>query len=693
MEVLLGVLILKTTQESSMPNRPQFCALLTVGLLSGCQNLSRSIEQRVAVSEECRALTATAPMRWGQPGPIASFQLGNVGRCDLKGEDSLIALCTLNRITARYGLSGEAPPHDGIKDAYSVFRTDADKLRSSLNALATLALALDAFYKKYLKERPDAGYTQITGKMQEVEKNLVAIREELDKVRLAQNKLHASLAVLNASLDAQVQAELAAWDANLRVQLAQFEQLLSGDLTLLLRAGMQDQVLTHVARRSLELLHGALKPADAVINRLDEKAYGAVSVSYLAFGPNIQDAVNKALDSVKARYAERIEKSGAADKSVEPFMTEMKRAACDNLVQGTQFSMLSELVDTMLIARIPPPGDTRGGKQAVRLPASLDTQLSRPEASRTQAMPELAGLAADEAASSGTFLFEVAATAPVAPAVPVSASPPAELSPFGVYAVNEWTARQQLLTQKLVARSEALAASGKTVPPPGVTTVEESTVRRLAEAATAQSIDDAVRLDPSMLALQPTDTGPRIANNINVTTAASAVSLAAVALQVNLSVSNVNSFNPTNNNTVAPVVNVAVPAALPPPAPAPSAAATGKRSCSASSAPPSAATPARPATWRRCWPVPASASPTTGRAMAWNSTQRSKATRPCRRQAWRSARRPSSRRRRPAATSTCGASVSKRRNARPPRPTAIASCPARAPPARPPRWNGPRAAP
>lgn len=84
----------------------------------------------------------------------------------------------------------------------------------------------------------------------------------------------------------------------------------------------------------------------------------------------------------------------------------------------------------------------------------------------------------------------------------------------------------------------------------------------MADAASAKTIDDAVRLNPGLLSPTAIATGATFADQVNVVVAANAVSQASAVLKVNLSVSNVNTFKPNNYNTVAPVINIAPPVAV-----------------------------------------------------------------------------------------------------------------------------------
>lgn len=562
-----------------MSGRNAFAVLVFGSVLSGCANLKDSIQQRVEISEECRAVTATPPVDWSGIGQIANFQLGNVGTCDIRDKGGLLAICSLNQIRTRYNLR---PPGSAVlKTRLTELETQLINLREELNVLSQMLGTLDDKYKtatdklKRPQGKQDAGtaasqaqpdhpqgsYAAVTKELKDADKTQTAIAGQIDKVRDMLNALRQAMEALNADLPNQARIELAAWDSNLRAQLAQLEQMASGDYNLILRAGLKDQVLTHVGRRSLELLHGALKPADAVLARLDEKAYGTVSVGYLVFGPNIQGAVNEAFEKVEASYRARLEASGKSpvgDHELEPFMKELRRAACDNLVQGTQFSMLSELVDTMLILQV-------SKKYPVLKKPAASTGIIDP-----LAIGEKIGMLASQpaplswTADDGFVSMDAAlATDATAAATPMTQPQTIRLvTPFAVYAANEWAARQRLLVQKLTAKYETGQAKDKDKVPafPEIDVVEETSVRQLADATTAKTVDDATRLDPEMLNETSLNDG-QLKNQVNVVTAASAVNQVAISMKVNLSVTNTNTFTPTNTNNNAPVINVSVPSA------------------------------------------------------------------------------------------------------------------------------------
>lgn len=549
-------------------------ARMIIGFISviaatGCANLQKSIQNRVAISEECRATLAAPLQNPGQHANIASVSMGYIGHCDLTNDESFLALCSLAQIRTKFGIASDSGTGKFTKEDLKPFDGAVFDLRVAMTNLAWNVRSIDTQYQKVLKSVKSPNIADRIVGMNDASDTADSLKSAVKEVRRAHEATRHAAVELSKRLPQQAAIEFAAWDANLRIQLAQLEQLLSGNFSLAFDAGIRDEVLTHVARRSLELLHGALKPADAVINRLDDKAYGAVSVSYLAFGPDLQDAVDGAFNRVKEVYEKRVPHA-TANASPAPtslFLHELKRAACDNLTQGTHFSMLSELVDTMLILKV-----GRDDQIAKAKMPSLDPNLPPNDAAIFPSPSGNGESRGNLPLTNVRFVLQDTVAAAERTSPPKPPLPP--ISPLSVYATNQWMARQQLLTQKITTAVTAPRTDGSAKPTPfeNIESVDEGMVKQITDAATAKAIDDAARLDPSMLNQSPGDIGPQIRNSVNVVTAATAVSQASAVLKLNISISNVNTFSPTNSINVAPVFTVPPSAGTPSAAVSPCAA-------------------------------------------------------------------------------------------------------------------------
>lgn len=598
----------------------RLCMILApVALLSGCaSSLSKSIEQRLAISEQCRLATSVLPEKFEIPDALLSVQLGNVGKCSLNPDQTLLPMCSIDQIVDKYNLThvpddvlpGLAASREGHKARRAALVVAVTGLRQDLESLASTVRGIDQAIKLRNEElrKADAEararaasaktgtdktapsalpapprYHADTAWLQAMHAKSSEVNNSLRQVRKRQHQVRLAVQALAMELEPAARIELEAWDANLRIHLTRFEEALSGSQALAVREGVKDLVLTHVARRTLEMLHNSLKTADAVLRELDDKAYGAVSMGYLVLGPDLQTAVNAAFDNIKAaakaRETQRRQDQERADQEAglraglsstapahdpaadvllsKPVLRELRRAACENLVQGTQFSMLTELIDTMIILQIekedailaqvdPPQADNP--RKAERFPEDRTHTYGRAnepeEISPFTAYAGDTSLAAaetDEQDRTGTMSAHL-------------------VTPAGVHMANTWAARQQLLTQAIAAKAQGGAGSDSAGQPvSGVDLIDETTVQRLADVATAKAIDDAVRLSPATVNMRGAQVSDKISSNVAVVTAATAVSQASVTLKLNLSVSNVNNFTPTNYNNVTPVINLAVP--------------------------------------------------------------------------------------------------------------------------------------
>lgn len=540
-------------------------------LCVGCGHLNESIRQRVEVSEQCRqAMEVPLPASWVPNSRLASIHLGNVGSCSIGDTDNLLPLCSFEQIKTKYDFNTSpdqlkkmfkpvedayygvpaVAPKDKVAAVGNVPEQPAVKavaaqpgLRGELMALLDAVAIVEGLdeYKVELGKLKSSNFAERTEMLSMYQSKIGDLKDRLRKLRAAQAKLRAAMVGLNAELGNQARFELAAWDSNLRAQLDQFEQLIAGNYSIVLQDTLKDQVIRHVAKRTLDMLHGSLKAADAVITKLDDKAYGTVSVAYLTLGPSIQRSVNRAFDRTKEVFESRIGKDiteeGEQAKAVKEFFLEVQRAACENMVQGTQFSMLTEVVDTMLITKI---GEEY---KPVAIP-----KTTPPAQKKDARITTFASVSTNHA-----FLY-------LGETDSGSAVDKATTSPLAVYTAHEWAARQQLLVEKMALKAQGVKASGvggSVMPFPEIETVDAGAVRHLADAATAKTVDDAARLRPQLLtSADGAMIAASIQNSVNIMTAASAVASASVELTANIRVNNVNTFNPTNNPTIAPVINL-----------------------------------------------------------------------------------------------------------------------------------------
>lgn len=532
-------------------------ALMVPWCVAGCGNFSSSIQTRVEVAEKCRqALQTPAPENSAINPELLTLKLGDVGRCSVQlGKDEqLLSMCSFESIYTKYGWPDTR--FTAVRDARNKIGTSLTNLHAKLKHFNRRVEAANSTLREAERDlrtnspgdsklTPQQRFVAMSALAQDLHDNVDQVKDELKALRGAIVEFRVALSDAYQQMGEQGAIELTAWGSNLEAQVSQIEQLLMGDYRIVLTDTLRDRVIHHVAKRSLELLHNSLKPAQAVINRLDDKYYGAASISFLAFEPQLQDAVNRSFAQVKAVYARRIESGGLAanaNVNVSAYLTELRRAACDNLSNDGDLPMLSELVDTMLILNIEKDKEFQPAKSeppkaelnvlqkwwaSVRAPGSAPAQVQAATAT-------LDGYWAN---------------------VSVGENSTKQTTPLNVYTANQWASRQQLLVDAITAQRRTLHDEARKIAPVPVS-VDERKVRQLADIATAKSVDDAVRESPALLAAAPGDVAltTSLVNNVNVSSAASAVAQASATLNAQLSMQNVSTFSPTN--TIAPVFNV-----------------------------------------------------------------------------------------------------------------------------------------
>lgn len=533
-------------------------ALMVPLCVGGCGNLSNSIQTRVEVAEKCRqALQTPTPESSAIHPDLLTLKLGDVGRCSVQlGQgEQLLSMCSFESIYAKYGwpktkFTAVQAARDKVRDSLTAVRAKLKIFSGQIeNANNEMKLAEMELRKSAAPDgarlTPEQRFMALSSLARTMHENVDLVKTELAALREAIIEFRSALTAAYQEMGEQGAIELTAWGSNLEAQVSQIEQLLMGDYRIVLADTLRDRVIHHVAKRSLELLHNSLKPAQAVINRLDDKYYGAASISFLAFEPQLQDAVNRSFAQVRTVYEKRIATAGLSSNpavNLPAYLTELRRAACENLSNDGDLPMLSELVDTMLILNIEKDGQFQPARSE---PAKAEPGLLEGLAKRFRSASTVAPQSQATAESLDGYWVNASQ----------SGSETRQTTPLNVYTANQWASRQQLLVDALTAQRQALRDEARKAAPVPIS-VDERKVRQLADIATAKSVDDAVRESPALLAAMPGDAvlTSSLVNNVNVSSAANAVAQASATLNAQLSMQNVNTFSPTN--TIAPVFNV-----------------------------------------------------------------------------------------------------------------------------------------
>lgn len=519
------------------------CGLVTV--LAGCGTLSETIQQRIVIAEQCRqVLDGTYRSQWEIPDKLLARRLGSLSSCSPLGSSSdktdgeFVALCAFDEIDRTHRLCKPEAGTSQVSDAKWKLKWALDNLRKSASEADTLIWdAID-----HCKKARKTAYCLVAEEQLPV--RLAALRdhihEDLAAVRRQITELRSAIAAITPGVSQAAKQDIAAWEANFKVQLEKFEQAAAGDVQLLVKDSVRNHALRYSARRSLDLLHKALRPIDTALNRADDKAYGAISAGNFFFGKSIQTAVGDSFSAMTNSYRDRL---GNKDCLIVDFLVEMGRAACEDIEKKTEFSMLTELVDTMFISHIndaieknprPLPDESKPGDGVAE--SFQVTPITRNSVALGALIGASSPLTSADATSEGAnFSLPIAANT-------FSAD---------IYMVHEWAARQFLLKRRV--QEVHKAGGGSTDSEMSVAeAVDEGTVERLAESAAAEIIDDALRASPApgMIAAA---SAPQ--SNISLSAAMQSVVQVSAVLAPTIFVSSVNNVSPN----FAPVINVSEP--------------------------------------------------------------------------------------------------------------------------------------
>jgi hypothetical protein len=519
--------------------------LLLSGLtivLAGCGTLSDTIQQRIVIAEQCRqVLDGTYRSQWEIPDKLLARRLGSINSCSPLGssfdktDSEFVALCAFDEIDRTHRLCKPEEGRSQVSDARWKLKWALDNLRKSVSEADTLIWDAVDHCKRMRKTAhcivaEEQLPVRLTAFRDHILEDLAAVRKQLTELRLA-------IGAIAPSVSQAAIHDIAAWEANFKAQLAKFEQAAAGDVQVLVKDSVRNHALRYSARRSLDLLHKALRPIDGALNRADDKAYGAISAGNFFFGNSIQTAVSESFSAMKESYRTRL---GNKECLIVDFLVEMGRAACEDIEKKTEFSMLTELVDTMFISNI---------NGAIK-------KSPRPSTD----MPKSDDKVADSSGAAPTDKNPVALDALIGASSPptnadamdedVNTSPPttANTIPADIYMVHEWAARQLLLKRLIQERNKAVGGSmnGEMFV---AEAVDEAAVERLAESAAAEVIDDALRASPTPGVIAAAST-PQ--SSISLSAAMQSVVQVSAVLAPTIFVSSVNNVSPS----FAPVINV-----------------------------------------------------------------------------------------------------------------------------------------
>lgn len=418
-------------------------AALAALMLAGCQTLSNTIERRVEIAEQCKEL-----IEMDQSAPIElsaiELRLGQIGSCPIGGQSEFVPLCALNQVGSRWI---DDPAKSQLTGIGTAFTKAKNELIASLNALR------DGVHARWTECQQNANDVLLRNSC--LRKSILTTTNAAATVRRNAIRLRESTITVASELPVDAKMEFLLWDANFTAMLSKLEQAISGASDIIAMDGVRSSALRYSARRSLDSLHRALRPVDQAINRMDDKAYGLITAGNLFFGDTVRQSVSTGFDSIVQKYQDKAHKATKTnhpdngklvDPALKPFFVEMGLAACESLDKRNEYSMMGELVDTILIGKINDWIKQRWKDD----PAHASTPLGALLAARKDMVPAISP--------------EVAET----------------------YAIHEWAARSVLLKQQLLS---VQAGNPGTALSKLALAVPEADVERLAESAVAAVID------------------------------------------------------------------------------------------------------------------------------------------------------------------------------------------------------------
>lgn len=435
--------------------RQRLAAVAGLLVLGGCASLGEQIQHQQAIIQRCDVILDTPQLPDWQVGERYLLErAGAFANCTLhssllgqKEQTQWKALCELDEILLR----------NEIKASHE-FSTFKEAIKNLESTLTTTQLCITSAFEK--RKLPLTSRTLLPEAVQCIDKNAF---------ELIQKAWTTSRALTEISSKAKQIAPSAAADLRLWAITSQnsLQKLLSAET---LRDDFivnlaQNHAMTFVAERSYRQLKKTIASADKRIERLDEKAYGALTVGNWFFTPKLQQAI---ADSLPPQLAIADTHDGSF-KASTVFRHELARAACVNVNSSSETGMLQALLDGAFIEA-----------EDMRIQSNIYPLHLAPHAQGRNGMA-----ICRESAVQALPVVENQVTAPpemcrVVPDV------------HNIYSAYEWQARRQLIDNRLNAAGRNTTQTPGTSKPeaeaPTPVLPREEDVRKLAKDAASRNI-------------------------------------------------------------------------------------------------------------------------------------------------------------------------------------------------------------
>ncbi|MFZ6723616.1 hypothetical protein [Undibacterium sp. Ji49W] len=324
--------------------------LLPLIALSGCGNmLTNQIKSDLTVAKACQEIQANqagyvATSKEAFIANIKTRLLGEVMNCDISpldpGETKLqsVLLCGLQDIkvlNAPFKIESEKEKVqkavqekiNEIRDAMLVIQTNFKSIEKNWKENEDNCDRVDKCVNLY------AGVILSTnGKVQikKISDEFDKIRKHFDELRSLIETAEKDILAAGQSDEIQLLADAKRVLLNAKIFISNAGRSLTGDIAMATRDAILDNVYYELSHRSLNSIDASLSRAEKLLDKADDKVYGAISLGLFFGKGKIQDG----LDNVTAELVCKVSDAGGLYMRRLTFA--MAQAACERMADNSK---------------------------------------------------------------------------------------------------------------------------------------------------------------------------------------------------------------------------------------------------------------------------------------------------------------------------------------------------------------------
>lgn len=315
--------------------------LLPMIALSGCGNmLTNQIKSDLTVAKACQEIQANqagyvATSKEAFIANIKTRLLGEVMNCDISplapGETTLqsVLLCGIQdsmvlnapsqikskKIEVEKKIKNIRSGLELIQKSFKLIEGDWEQTEGNCDRVDKCVKSYVAFINK--DNRP-AQIQEIAARFEEVRKGFDALRDTIET---------AEKDILSAGQSDEIQllADAKRVLLNAKIFISNAGRSLTGDIAMATRDAILDNVYYELSHRSLNSIDASLSRAEKLLDKADDKVYGAISLGLFFGKSKIQDG----LDNVTAELVCKL--SDSSDFYMRRLTFAMAQAACERM--------------------------------------------------------------------------------------------------------------------------------------------------------------------------------------------------------------------------------------------------------------------------------------------------------------------------------------------------------------------------